>query len=202
MFREKFSAVLLSLGFILALLPLKETRSFIIKPDKLLKVSVDPGSYLTADQVARMIVTEDSTIQLIDLRTEEEFRTFNIPRSVNIPYSQIFARDPGTFLASGNMKNIFYSNGDLNSNYALVIAGGLGFSNCFVMKGGMNEWIKTILNTRFTGEKITARENSIFEIRRKARNLFTEINSLPDSTKAKYLASKRFDKKKLDGGCE
>jgi len=202
MFREKFSAVLLSLGFILALLPLKETRSFNIKPEKLLKQSVDRGSYLTADQVAKMIVNEDSTIQLIDLRTEEEFRNFNIPGSVNVPYNQIFALDPGTFLASGKMKNIFYSNGDLNSNYALVIAGGLGFSNCFVMKGGMNEWIRTIINTTFTGEKITARENAIFEIRRKAGTLFTEINTLPDSLKAKYLRSKRFDKKKLDGGCE
>jgi len=55
MFREKFSAVLLSLGFILALLPLKETRSFNIKPEKLLKQSVDRGSYLTADQVAKMV---------------------------------------------------------------------------------------------------------------------------------------------------
>jgi hypothetical protein len=32
--------------------------------------------------------------------------------------------------------------------------------------------------------------------------MFTELNSLPDSLKAKYLESRKFSSKKLDGGCE
>jgi rhodanese-related sulfurtransferase len=202
MFRVKFSSALLSFGLILALLPLKESRPFVIRPNALLNESLDPDSYLSVDQVARLLVNDDKTIQVIDVRTEEEFSAFNIPGSVNVPYKELPGKNPETFLASGKIKNIFYSNGDLNSNYALVIAKGLGYNNCFVMKGGMNEWIKTVMNTTFNGEKISARENAVFEIRTKAGKLFNEINSLPDSLKIKYLRSKRFDPKKLDGGCE
>jgi hypothetical protein len=70
------------------------------------------------------------------------------------------------------------------------------------MKGGLNAWYARIMNSEFEGTKISARENALFETRLKARTLFTEVNSMPDSLKAAFIASKRFDPKKLDGGCE
>ena len=85
--REKFSVGLLCLGFILALLPLSGNRSFTVKPQKLLSEILDENTYFTVDQVARFVVSEDSTVQIIDLRTPEEFRVMNIPGSINIPYS-------------------------------------------------------------------------------------------------------------------
>jgi hypothetical protein len=70
------------------------------------------------------------------------------------------------------------------------------------MKGGLNEWYNSVMNSSFTGEKISARENAMFETRTRAKNLFIEINSLPDSLKLKFIESKRIAAKKLDGGCE
>jgi 3-mercaptopyruvate sulfurtransferase SseA len=100
--REKLSAILLSLGLILALLPLSSNRSFNATPHKLLAEVLDQNSYLTADQVAKLVASEDNTIQLIDLRTAKEFRAFNIPGSVNVPYSEFLDRDPDLFLNTGN----------------------------------------------------------------------------------------------------
>lgn len=200
--REKFSVVLLSVGLILAILPLRATRSLHGKPIEILRESLSGNTTLTPDQVAKLIVSEDSTLLLIDLRTAEEFNQFTIPGSVNIPYEEMLKKDPATYLGSGNFKNVFFSNGDLKSGYAVVIAGGLGYPNAYLMKGGMNEWFRVVINSTFSGEKISARENAIFETRFKARKLFSEMNSLPDSLKLKYLSSKRFDPKKLDGGCE
>lgn len=200
--REKYSVLLVLLGFILAILPLRATRSFSAKPEKLLSRSLDNNFSFTVDQVARFISNEDPTIHLIDLRSPEEFKKSNLPGSENVPYSEMLDRDPSSFLGSGNFRNIFYSNGDMKSGYAVVIAGGLGYKNCYSMKGGLNEWLKTVMNTTFTGEKISASENAIFEARTKAGRLFREMNALPDSLKIKYLNSKRFNAKKLDGGCE
>jgi rhodanese-related sulfurtransferase len=200
--REKFSVLLLVLGLILALLPLSGSRSFVVKPNQLLSEITGNDTYFTVDQVARFVVTEDSTVQLIDLRSPEEFKSFNIPGSVNVPYNEFLDKDPSTFLGSSNMKNIFYSNGDFDSNFAVVIAGGLGYENNYSMKGGLNEWFTTIMNSEFKGEKISARENALFETRTRAKRLFNEINSLPDSLKIKLLKSRHFDPKKLDGGCE
>jgi len=200
--REKFSIVLLCLGFILALLPLSGSRSFTVKPNELLSEVLDDNTYLTVDQVAKFIISEDSSVQIIDLRSPEEFKTVNIPGSINIPYSELLDNDSGNILNNGKTMNIFYSNGDFDSNYALSIARGLNFKNTYVMKGGLNEWFKTVMNSNFTGETITARENSLFEARTRAKKMFTEMNSLPDSLKLKFIQSKHIAAKKLDGGCE
>lgn len=200
--REKFSAVLISLGLILALLPLSENRTFSVRPHELLTEIADQNTYITVDQLAKFIVSEDNTIQIIDLRSPSEFRSFNIPGSINIPYNEFLDNDPDRILNNGKTKNILYSNGDFDSNYALVIARGLNYKNTYVLKGGLNEWFSTIMNSTFKGEKITARENSLFETRTRARILFTEINSMPDSLKRKFIESKHIAARKLDGGCE
>jgi rhodanese-related sulfurtransferase len=200
--REKFSVGLLCMGIILALLPLSGSRSFTLKPQRLLSEVLNEDTYISVDQVARFIVSEDSSVQIIDLRTPEEFRTVNIPGSINIPYSRLLNTDPGTVLNNGKARNIFYSNGDFDSNYALAIARGLNIKNTYVMKGGLNEWFSTVMNSSFSGERISARENALFETRTRAKKLFTDMNSLPDSLKLKFIQSKLVAAKKLDGGCE
>jgi rhodanese-related sulfurtransferase len=200
--REKFSVGLLCIGLILALLPLSGSRSFIIKPQKLLSEVLDENICLTVDQVARFVVSEDSSVQIIDLRSPEEFRTVNIPGSINIPYSKILDNDPGALLNNGKARNIFYSNGDFESNYAVAIVRGLNQKNTYVMKGGLNEWFNVVMNSKFTGEKISARENALYETRTRAKKMFTEMNSMPDSLKLKFIMSKHLAAKKLDGGCE
>ena len=70
------------------------------------------------------------------------------------------------------------------------------------MKGGLNEWFNTVMNSSFTGDRISARENALFETRTRARKMFTEINSLPDSLKRNSLNQNNLQRKKLDGGCE
>jgi rhodanese-related sulfurtransferase len=199
--REKFSVGLLCIGVILALLPLSGSRSFTVRPQKLLSEVLDENTYFTVDQVARFVVSEDSSVKIIDLRTPEEFRTMNIPGSINIPYSKLLDSDPGSILNDGKTMNIFYSNGDFDSNYALAIARGLNIKNTYVMKGGLNEWFNTVMNSNFTGERITAKENALFETRTRAKKMFTEMNSMPDSLKLKFIESKHITAKKLDGGC-
>jgi rhodanese-related sulfurtransferase len=200
--REKYSVVLVCLGFILALLPLSGNRSFTVKPQKLLDQSVDEKSYFTVDQVARFVVSEDSSVQIIDLRSPEEFRSFNIPGSINLPYKEFISSDPGSILNNAKLRYILYSNGDFDSNYAMVFAKGMKQNNVYVMKGGLNEWFNKVMNSSFTGESISARENALFETRTRAAKMFTEINSLPDSLKTKFFEAKHLSAKKLDGGCE
>jgi rhodanese-related sulfurtransferase len=200
--REKLTAILLSAGIILAILPLTSNRSFSGKPEKLLSEILNTSSFYSVDQVARFIVSEDSTIQLIDVRSEENFRKNTLPGSVNIPYSEFIGNDPDKYLNNKYIHNIFISDDDYESSLAMAYSKGLGYVNCFVMKGGMKEWNTTVMESKFTGERISARENALFEVRSRAAKLFSEMNSLPDSLKLKFMEAKKFSAKKLDGGCE
>lgn len=199
--REKFSAVLICVGIVLALLPLSGSRSFTAKPKNFLTDMLDSNLFFTVDQVAKFMVNEDSSVTLIDIRKPEEFREGNLPGSVNIPYNVFLDKDPASVLTN-NTSKIFYSNDDLEAGYAVAVARGLKIKNTYYMKGGLNEWFKTVMNSDYKGERISARENALFETRTRAKKLFNAINSLPDSLKMKYIASKQLAAKKLDGGCE
>jgi rhodanese-related sulfurtransferase len=200
--RKEFSALLLLLSLILALLPLTANRSFTAKPGQLLPEVLKEDVSFTVDQVAEFIVREDNTVQLIDLRSPEEFRQQAIPGAVNIPYPEFIGKDPEAWLGNKKIRNIFYTTEDTEADYALVYARGLEYENTYVMEGGITEWVTTVMETKFAGDRITARENALFETRRRAGEMFTELNSLPDSLKTQFLESRKFSAKKLDGGCE
>lgn len=200
--RKEISVLLVLLSLVLALLPLTANRSFTSKPAVLLSEVLDAEASFTADQVAGFIVREDPAFQLIDLRSAEEFRNQAIPGAVNVPYGEFMQSDPDIWLGNEKIRTIFYSTADLEADYALVYARGLGYENSYTLAGGITEWIRTVIDTKFTGDRITARENALFEIRKRAGEMFTELNSLPDSLKLKYLESKKFSARKLDGGCE
>lgn len=202
--RVLFSILLLALGGILAFLPSPGSYRFKVKSGELLRQSLDDKQCFTPDQVAKFVVTQDSSVLLIDVRNPEEYKQVNIPGSVNIPYERLLNKEfhIETYLNNPSVKVIFYSNSNLDAGYAVTIARGLGYTNTYMMKGGLNEWFNTVMNSEFKGDRISARENALFEIRTRARNYFTEINSLPDSLKLRFAQKSRFDPKKLDGGCE
>lgn len=200
--RIKLSVALVGIGIMLAFIPFNASTTFQLQADELLELSNSPEMYVTVDQVARFVNNEDSTIQLIDLRSADEFTSCNIPGSLNIPFANLLDKEWQNVLYEPETKIIFYSNGDQYSNMARTIVCGLGNTNSFVMKGGLNEWFKTVMLSKFEGDKISPRENVLFENRFKARKTFTQINSLPDSLKLQYFAARRVKEMQLDGGCE
>lgn len=200
--RIKLSIFLVGAGILLAFLPYNAAKSFQLKPGELLEKANSSEIYFTVDQVARFINNEDSTVQLIDIRSEEAYNVCNIPGAINIPFADLLNPDWEGYINQTAVKNIFYGNGDQLSNSAWTVITGLGFENSFVMKGGLNEWYKTVMLSEFSGDKITPRENVLFENRFKARKTFTQINSLPDSLKTQFLAARRLKEAQLDGGCE
>ncbi|MFA9388515.1 MAG: rhodanese-like domain-containing protein [Prolixibacteraceae bacterium] len=199
--RQKLSIVLVLIGLLLVFLPGIGEYSFKEKPAALLNSILEDDTYLTVDQVAVLLNSDDPLIQLIDLRNKTDFEQFSIPGAINVPFEQFFERKPETWLYNTEVQYIFYGNGDVNSSYAMVLARGLGYENCKVMKGGLNEWFDKVMDSKFSGEKISARQNALFENRSRAKQFFTEINSLPDSLKTKFAESKRQAEKSLDGGC-
>lgn len=194
--------LLILLSLILALLPLSANRSFSEEPADLLAEVISDDVSLTADEVAEFIVREDPSSSLIDLRPEAEYREKAIPGAINVPWAEFIKSDPDRWLGNREVRTVFYSTGNTEADYALVFARGMGYDNCYIMDGGIAEWERTIFDTEFTGERITARENALYETRRRADEMYREFSSLPDSLKSRFLESKKFSAKKLDGGCE
>jgi len=200
--RIYLSVNLIVIAFVLVFLPENENKKGEIKPIEQVQLLLTDNQAIGVDLAARYVAAQNTDFQFIDIRSIGEYLAFNIPGSINIPYEQLFDKKWQGYLNQTDKTNILYGNGDFKSNLAVAILNNKGYNYNTILKGGLNEWFALVMRTDFKGGRITARENALYETRRKAKNLFIEINSLPDSLKNTFLEARILEEEQLDGGCE
>jgi rhodanese-related sulfurtransferase len=200
--RFQVSAILVILAGFIIFLPENRRSSGDLTVPGMLSVLREADQYLSVDQVARMVVYEDTTIILVDVRDRNAYGHAHIPGAVNIPVAEILNPDWYGYLNDPNRTPVFYSNGTTLAVEAWMVCTQQGYAGSRIMQGGMNEWYRVVMESTFEGDRISAAENARFEVRYRARNFFTRMNSLPDSMKTAFLEVKRKKEAELVGGCE
>lgn len=200
--RVFLSLNIIAISIILLVFPAGEASKGQLSPLQEVYNFQQGRQFIDVDKAARLINESDTNYQIIDIRSFEEFLASSLPGSINIPLSELLAPEWQGYLKQEEGINILYSNGDYYSNLALALLSSKGYTGNISLKGGLNEWYAVIMNTEFKGGRITARENALYENRTKAKNLFTQINSLPDSLKNNFLEVKLLTEQELIGGCE
>jgi len=196
------SVNLILLSLVLVFLPSNKNTKEQKKPLEQVKLLSLYNQEIEVDLAARYVAENNDNIQFIDLRSHEEYVAFSIPGAINIPFDQLFNNKWQGYFNQKAKTNILYANSSFKSNMAVALLNSNGYVNNFSLKDGLNEWFALVMNTAFTGSHLSARENAIFENRRKAKILFVEFNNLPDSVKNTFLDAKLTEQSKLDGGCE
>jgi len=200
--RFQVSAILVLLAGVIILLPDARQSSGELNVPGMLEAMNEPGQFLSVDQVARMVVYEDTSIQLVDVRDPAAYRAVHIPGAINIPVSDILNPDWSGYLNDPVVKPVFYSNGNTMASEAWMLCTQKGYTGSLIMTGGMNEWYRVVMESTFTGGRISAADNATFEVRYRARDFFNRMNSMPDSMKTAFLEVKRKKEEELVGGCE
>ena len=136
----------LTLGLVMAAIPQNTTHPFKLTPEQLLEQVNSGMQYFSPDEVANMIITEDPSFLLIDVRGQDEYEKFHLPGALNIPVTDILAKEWIDYLDQDSRHNIFYSNGTVTANEAWMITIQLGYENNYVLQGGLNYWAETIMN--------------------------------------------------------
>ncbi len=194
--------LLLALGTFFV--PKKQLVSHEVKPEKLLLDITQPSRYVTTDQVAKMIIEHDPTLELIDVRPADEYDKFSLPDAVNVPLKDILTPEGQDNLGIEDMNAVFFSNDDIMSDQAWVISTRLGYKNIYVMKGGLNCWIETIINPVEPPETAPKTAFETYQFRKAAGMYFTGGNSIKTDTgvkKAKIKVRRKKKEKAASGGC-
>jgi len=74
--RFQVSAILALLAGVIILLPDARQSSGELNVPGMLEVMNEPSKFLTVDQVARMVVHEDTSILLVDVREQDAYRAW------------------------------------------------------------------------------------------------------------------------------
>lgn len=136
----------ITFGLILAAIPANTTHPYKLNPDQLLEQVNSGIQYFLPDQIADMIINKDPSFLLIDVRAQNEYEKFHLPGAINIPLSDILSKEWTDYLNQDTRQNIFYSNSSVKANEAWMIAVQLGYKNNYVLQGGLNYWVETIMN--------------------------------------------------------
>ncbi len=200
--------VFVGLALLLVLLPEKQISKQ-IKPEKLLQEINDNTRYFSTDDVAAKIIESDLFIQPIDVRTPEEFKKFHLKRAINIPLDSILNKDEKGNFEYANIlnqevkSNVLYSNGTIYSNQAWLLLRRLNFKNNYVMEGGLNKWIETIIRPQ--KPPVTASQNELDKYSfRKAASMFFgggSVNVASSESSAPAPIIKKKAMKEEEGGC-
>jgi rhodanese-related sulfurtransferase len=140
------SLVLMILALVIAFVPENTTRPYKLTAEQLLTEIRTGTQFISPDEVADKIIQKDPSIQLIDVRNPREFDQFSLPGAINIPLQDILSENWVDVLNQGTKMNIFYSNGSTEANEAWLLTRQLGYQNNYVLQGGLNYWMETVLN--------------------------------------------------------
>ena len=159
---------IIPLGLVIAAVPQNTTKPYKLTADQLLGEANTRTQYVTPDAVADMIVNKDPSFQLIDVRSQEEFEKFSLPGAMNIPLTDLLSDKYIDIFNQDVKMNVFYSNGTVTANEAWMLTRQLGYSNIFVLEGGLNYWFDTILNPQKPASTSPDEEFAKYDFRKSA----------------------------------
>lgn len=209
-FRYKIlAAILILLAGGLVLLP-KYQKHEGIKPEELLSNSISPERYMTTDRLAHIIINQDPSFLLIDVRDEKSFESYSLPNAINIPLEKLFDEETEGFLNQNQYDVVLFSNDNFYADQAWILCNRLGYKHMRVLKGGINEWFATVINPLKPAENLPAEAHELFSTRKAASMFFGVV--YPEQVKVetpkivkvapkKVITIEKKKKAPAEGGC-
>ena len=173
-----------------------------LEPQQLLEEIVRSGRYVTTDQVAKMIIQNNPSLEIIDVRNENEFNNYSLPKAINIPLDSLLNKNNLLYFGIPDIKVVFISNDAIAADQAWVFIKRLGFNNTFVMKGGLNHWMETIIEPPVPDQTEPATAFDTYAFRQGARMYFTGGKAeISEPSKINVQVRKRKKTNVVAGGC-
>ncbi len=213
-FRYKILALIfIILAGGLVLLP-KHQKYEGIKPEELLSKVISPERYISTDKLADKLINKDPSYLLIDIRDEESYTKYTLPNAFNVPLAKLLDEDSEMYLDQDSYNVVLFSNDSFYADQAWILCTRLGYKNIHVLKGGINQWFKTIINPQKPIENMPAKEFELYTFRKAASMHFgvaypeqfkgtTVIKKEPTIKKStkKVITVKKKKKAPAEGGC-
>lgn len=177
-----------------------------INPVQLLNAIDDPSRFLSTDVITDRLVKKDPTILLIDVRPSDQFNTFSVPGSLNIPLDSILTISSEEILSNSDIDKVFYSNSDVYADQAWIISKRMGYKSIYVMQGGINKWFNTIVKTEKPADTEPVEVIALYQFRKGAYQYFfgsntSSLNTDQQNTPKKTVILQKKVAHSSGGGC-
>jgi hypothetical protein len=152
---------------------------------------------IPSDKLATEIINNYYKINIIDIRSADEFKVYHLPFAVNIPIEKLSARDWKKFIDQRHKTNYFYADNDTEAQKAYLMAMHLGKAENYILKETADEFRKTYSNLVPPASGASKSEINVYNFRLKAASdMASLIEALKNSTQPVVAKAT-----KIKGGC-
>ncbi len=118
------------------------------KIENLNYVNSYPLDTMNVDEFALCLtkILECDKYQGIDFRPEKEQEQFPLPRTTSMTINRLFEKDAYKTLSIRNKISIFIADDELTERKMAIIATELGYKHVRILRGGLNNFVASILN--------------------------------------------------------
>lgn len=134
---------------------------------------------IPADKLAHEIVESYYTLNIIDVRSPEEFEAFHLPMAINIPFEQMMELQYQPLFRQKLKRNIFYADNDTLVRMACLKAKYIGNSDNLILKESAGEFRQMFFLAEAPSEGASKTDLQIYNFRSSAaRQMDNLVNSL------------------------
>ena len=194
--------ILIALGLGMFVLDANE-KTDELPPRKLLIDLNENTHYITTDELAARIIEGDPTIQLIDVRDPYDYMDFSLPGAESLPIADICTEVATEIFETEGKDFILFSNGDVDAGKAWMLVHRIGIERLYVLKGGLNNWIATIIKPSRPCETESQETIDLYQFRLGASQFFTggSVSVTSDAPVEEVTFQRKKKKNVVEGGC-
>jgi hypothetical protein len=152
---------------------------------------------IPADKLADEIVNKYYTLNIIDVRSPEEFEAFHLPMAVNIPFERIMDRQYEPLFRQRLKSNVFYADNDTLVRMACLKAKYIGKSENMILRESAQEFKNMFYEAQLPAADASKSELQTYHFRtttaRKMDNLVNSLKNIGVPVKREVVSIK--------GGC-
>jgi rhodanese-related sulfurtransferase len=189
-------AGLVILGAIFIFLPDRKT-DLIEKVAEVKYQQAQNAPVMDVDELAFRIVDKEPKLQIIDIRTPDEFSKIALPGSRNVVLKDFFSKESAPLFSQRHVKKVIVGNEEKDERTACGLLHELGYENFALLKGGIGSFSSAILQPVAYVPTGSRWDPDIKQFRESART--TILAMIEQGKKSGVKQVKKT--KKIQGGC-
>ena len=184
----------LVLGVILAVLPDRKA-SLLAKAADPAWQRAHPIARISSDELAFHLMDRDPRVLPIDIRDAAAFAKMSLPDAINIQPAAMLGKEWRDALGQDFKQKVFFAADEAAAVRAASLAAILGYQNIAVLKGGLDEFSRTILQAPQPAEGLPRTADATARFRARAASEIARLIKQRGGVKTERKI------KKVQGGC-
>jgi rhodanese-related sulfurtransferase len=138
--------------------PTRGTRGT-IDVQRIAQLIDEEEDHVSAAELGRWIKDRNASLRLYDIRPDSAYDEFHIPSATRADLEQI-----ATMPLDSSATYVVYSEGGAHAAQAWVLLHARGIENAYFLRGGLYEWMTTVMNPRLPESSTRAERDSVLEL--------------------------------------